>query len=360
MPKVEIARHMGLTAQGAAAIVARLERVGLLARGVPQRGRVGQPAIPFEIAPNGAYALGLKIGRRSSELALVDFLGQVRAVRRIAFDWPDPKTVVQFAVRSTDRLRAALPEDDRPRLVGLGIAMPSELWSWQDLLDAPAGALDAWRGTDLPEQLAALTGLPVTVENDATAACGAELLVGRLPLPDFLHIFVGAFVGGGVVLGGRLFQGVDRNAGALGSMPLVAGTGTEARQLIDVASLLVLEERFTAAGLSAKSLRDPGTDWTEQAGAAALLRQWSADAGRALAGAVLAACSVIDFPHVVIDGSLPATMLADLVRDTRAALAAFDSRGLRLPEIVAGTVGPQARSIGAAALPLHKRFLADV
>lgn len=42
----------------------------------PQRGQVGQPSIPMSLNPNGVFSIGLKIGRRSADLVLVDFLGQ--------------------------------------------------------------------------------------------------------------------------------------------------------------------------------------------------------------------------------------------------------------------------------------------
>ena len=44
-------------------------------RGEPIRGRVGQPSVPLSINPEGAFFLGLKVGRRSADLVLVDFLG---------------------------------------------------------------------------------------------------------------------------------------------------------------------------------------------------------------------------------------------------------------------------------------------
>ena len=55
-------------------LVAFLGSCGELSRGEPQRGKIGQPSIPMSLNPDGAYFLGLKIGRRSAELVLIDFL----------------------------------------------------------------------------------------------------------------------------------------------------------------------------------------------------------------------------------------------------------------------------------------------
>ena len=48
----------------------------LVNAGVPVRWRIGQPSVPMALDADGAFFLGLKIGRRSADLMLVDFLGR--------------------------------------------------------------------------------------------------------------------------------------------------------------------------------------------------------------------------------------------------------------------------------------------
>ena len=48
---------------------------------------------------------------------------------------------------------------------------------------------------------------------------------------------------------------------------------------------------------------------------------------------------------------------ADLIERTRAALARHDLRGLMPVEIYEGSIGPRARAIGGASLPLLANFL---
>ena len=56
--------------------------------------------------------------------------------------------------------------------------------------------------------------MPVYVQNDATAACGAELVFGTGERPkDFLYFYFGYFIGGGLVLNGQLFTGPQRQCG---------------------------------------------------------------------------------------------------------------------------------------------------
>ena len=82
LAKVEIARLTGLSAQTTTVIINRLEADGLLVGGEPQRGRIGQPSVPYTLNPDGAFGLGLMIGRRSSDLVLMDFTAGIRARHR--------------------------------------------------------------------------------------------------------------------------------------------------------------------------------------------------------------------------------------------------------------------------------------
>ena len=96
MAKAEIARATGLSPQTISIITNQLTRDGLLVKGAPSRGRVGQPLVPYSLNPEGALSFGLKIGRRSAELVLVDFVGTVRAKLHQAYDIADPLFILSF------------------------------------------------------------------------------------------------------------------------------------------------------------------------------------------------------------------------------------------------------------------------
>jgi hypothetical protein len=49
----------------------------------------------------------------------------------------------------------------------------------------------------------------------------------------------------------------------------------------------------------------------------------------------------------------------ELVRRTEAALLRLDLAGIDVPVIREGTVGADARAVGAAAIPLSQRYLID-
>jgi hypothetical protein len=72
LPKAEIACRTKLSAQTVSVIIREFEQDGLLVKEDLRRGKVGQPLVPFSLNPEGAYFIGLKIGRRSGDLALRD------------------------------------------------------------------------------------------------------------------------------------------------------------------------------------------------------------------------------------------------------------------------------------------------
>lgn len=356
LSKAEIARLTGLSAQTVSVIMRSLESDGLLTRGEPIRGRVGQPSVPMSLNPEGAFFLGLKIGRRSAEVVLTDFLGRIRARRTQPYRWPSFDGVASFASQAITALLAELSPAQAGRVAGLGIAMPFQLWDWAPAIGAKPADMEAWRTRDIRAHLAALLPFPVQLENDATAACGAELAFGNPDrASDFVYIYIGFFVGGGVVLNGRLFTGTTGNAGALGSMP-VPGPDGGTVQLIELASIAVLERMLLARSLPAEAIWTPGGDWPLDEG---VLADWIDGAARGLARAIAAAASVIDFERALIDGWMPAPVRARLVEATRARLAELDLTGLTPPALYEGTLGPEARSLGAASQPLADRFLVD-
>lgn len=356
LAKAEIARRTGLSAQTVSVIMRGLEAEGLLEKREPVRGRVGQPSVPMGLVPSGAYFLGMKVGRRSLDLILIDFVGQVVGRVHKTHQYPTPDSVVSFANNSMKSVLAKLPGPARTRVAGLGIAIPFNLWDWAKPLGVGEDALAPWRERDIAAEIRRDWAFPVYLQNDATSACGAELVFGTVDRPpDFLHFFIGFFVGGGVVLNHSLYAGKSGNAGALGSLPV--GYGHDGMvQLVDVASLASLERAVIEAGGEAQMIWESPHAWTVPD---EIVADWTEKAANGLARAIASACSVIDFAAVVIDGWLPDTVRAELVAATAAALARLGMAGIALPSIDEGTIGSDARSFGAASLPLSERFLLD-
>ena len=356
LAKSDIARITGLSAQTVSVIMRSLESDGLLVRGEPIRGRIGQPSVPMSLAADGAFFLGLKIGRRSADLMLVDFVGTVRGMHRRTYGYPTPSTIIAFVTEALPGLTRNLPDAIRDRISGMGVAMPFQLWNWVQAVGAPQEEMDEWRNRDIQAELATATGLPVYVQNDATSACGAELVFGSGERPrDFLYFYFGYFIGGGLVLNGQLFLGRSGNAAGVGPLPM-PGAGGASPRLFDLASMSALARAMDAAGEDSSQLWENPDQWQVSE---PLLQDWIDRAAQGLALATLSAASLLELEAVMIDGWMPPVIRTRITEATRLALARLDLSGITPLTVREGTVGPMARSLGAAAIPLSQRYLID-
>lgn len=354
LPGVDIARRAGLSSQTVSVILRSLEADGLLSRGDPQRGKVGKPSIPMGLNPDGAFSVGVKIGRRSADLVLTDFVGTTRMQLQTTYRYPMPTAILGFLKAGLTTFREHLGDTLSARIAGIGIAKPHEIWSWHDTIGAPEADIAEWKDLDFEAEIARFSNLPVFVENDATAACRAEHVYGRgRELTDFAYFFIGSFIGGGVVLNHSVFEGAQGNAGAFGSLPARMSDGTD-HQLIDAASLYLLEADLARSGFDPARIWAQPQDWSDFPD---ILTAWIDNAARHLARAALTVCAVIDFQVVLIDGAFPPEVRERLVLRVQEEMEGLDLRGLIRPRVEAGSVGRNARALGGASAPIFSQFL---
>ena len=245
------------------------------------------------------------------------------------------------------------------RLVGVGIAAPFQLGGWHRMLGLSDAQADTWNQIDLRAEVQAMTDLPVSFAKDTSAACVAELVAGRgRDLKSFLYLFVDTFVGGGLVINSHLHAGLHGNAGAVASVPLNVARPGEARpeQLVHQASLWELEQRLEARGLDATAAYD---ERAMQAPFEEETTAWITPAANALAHCIVSGTAFLDLDAIVLDGSFCRPLLQRLMEHTRLALAGYNWEGLWPPTLLEGSIGPDARALGGALLPLHANFAPD-
>ncbi|CAA2110123.1 ROK family transcriptional regulator [Variovorax paradoxus] len=355
LPKADLARLTGLSAQTIGLITARLEEDGLIVKQSRVRGRIGQPSVPLALNPDGAFSIGIKVGRRGAEWLLIDFTAQVRERHAISYDFPDAEELLPAIARHIHRLRDGLGPL-AVRSVGAGLAAPFQLGGWHRTLGLSKAQADLWNGMDLAAEVRARTDVPVSFARDTVAACVAELVGGRgHDLKSFLYIFVDTFVGGGLVINSHLHTGMHGNAGALASLPMQppGHGGTLPMQLMAQASLWELEQRLSAEGLDAMAAYD---ERALQPPHAAITQAWLDSASQALAHAIVSGTAMLDLTDVVVDGSMSRVLLQALLDRTRAALDQCNWEGLWQPQLHGGRAGAQACALGGAMLPLHANF----
>jgi glucokinase len=148
--------------------------------------------------------LGIEIGGTKLQVAVVSAAGVVTATARGAVAAASGAAAVLDVV---ERLVAeAVPLAREPlEAVGIGFGGP---------VDRVRGTVAAshqvtgWSGFPLLSWVAERTGLPTTLENDSNAAALAEAVVGAgRGFHAVVYSNVGSGVGGGLVVGGRIYHG---------------------------------------------------------------------------------------------------------------------------------------------------------
>ncbi|WP_421759056.1 ROK family transcriptional regulator [Devosia sp.] len=356
LSKVELTRLTGLSAQTITTIVNRAADNGLLVRLEPLRGRLGQPSVPYALDPQGVYSFGLKIDRRSADMALINFLGEVVAFDRTTFNYPTPDEVMTFGRAAIAKMLRKNRDIATNRIAGLGIASPFHLWNWSEEIGAPPGSLAAWKQIDIRAELDREYEWPVYLFNDAMVSAGAELMFGSgAGRADFLYAYIGYFIGGGLVLDHHLFPGRNKRAGSLGDMPVPApkGSGTDTVPLLQTASLFTLAKKLNGHGADIWASPDEWGDLGRPLG------EWIDEVSDGLAFAIKGAVALIDVDNVVIDGAIPASVRKDIARQTRLKLARLLADRPEPFSVLEGTYGHMGPAIGGATIPLLVNYSND-
>ncbi|MDA8145482.1 MAG: ROK family protein [Thermaerobacter sp.] len=161
------------------------------------------------------YLLGVDLGGTKIEVGVVSREGVLGQRLRV----PTPRGQGTAAV--VDRIRAAMGEVLRRAEVawgaldGVGVGAPGPLDRQAGvILEAPN--LPELNGFPLAAALAE-GGVPLYLENDANAAALGEYRFGAgRGSADLVYVTVSTGIGGGIILGGRLYRGVSGTAGEVG------------------------------------------------------------------------------------------------------------------------------------------------
>ncbi len=363
--KSDLARATKLTPQAVTRIVDDLEHAALVVREGRRLGGLGQPSTLYSLNAAGAYSIGIKIGRRDLELLLMNFKGTVLESYKREFDQPDPDYIFAQIDELIPTLINTLPPQSRPKIYGVGVAMPWFMGALRSEQETEQNSSSLWRDLDISAELGSRIDLPLYFENDGAAAAIAELQLGvGKDISDFLYVNIGAFIGGGLVLQSNIEVGVHGNAAELASMPVPPSRlnsasladGRSFTTLTERASLLTLRRHLNANGVAISHLGElPGV--IDQA--RLYLQEWMDDCADALVFAFLSAISIVDLKAIVIDASLPRFIVEELVAMVARRIKHQVSGDIFVPDIVAGELGAEAVAVGGGILPFYSSFAAD-
>ncbi|MER6945942.1 ROK family transcriptional regulator [Nonomuraea sp. NPDC000554] len=220
LSRVEMARRLDLSSTAVTKAARPLLDAGYLHELASERTAPGsgRPVSPLAVTAEREYFVGVKVTTDDlvDEIVgvLCDLQAQVRvSVRRPLPDRSPEAVVVELAALVDELLDAG--SDYRARTRNLGIAISGDVDRARGLVRLSARF--GWRDVPIGQLAAEATGLSVAVENDVKALTVAEHWFGEgVGTDSFALVTVGAGIGCGIVVDGRLLTGGFGVAGEIG------------------------------------------------------------------------------------------------------------------------------------------------
>ena len=314
-------------------------------------------------------AIGIDIGGTNVKLGLVDERGRV--LLRDTFRTSRARSRGEMLDKLTSHV-TALASETRSRgmrLAGVGIGAPGPI-------DVERGFvyffpnIPGWKDTPLKKILEKRLRLPVFVDNDANAmALGESLFGAGHGAKNVVALTLGTGVGGGLVIGGKLFHGSTFSAAEIGHMvvdpagPLCACGNRGCIEAFVGNGYFVREVRARLKGKKSilkkwikegKELSPKLVQEAARRGDTFSREQWKLT-GERLGTFLAGLANLLNPERIVLGGGI--ALGGELVlAPVRAALKkkAFPIAS-RFVKVVPAVLGNDAGLVGAAALALSKR-----
>ncbi|WP_082104389.1 ROK family transcriptional regulator [Demequina soli] len=333
LSRADLARAVGLTRVTISDLVADLIADDLVIElGIRADARPGKPATVLDINRSGFAIVALDLSYDSLFRGVVtDLDGTVLHREHMDVTGVTGAAAVDAVAELLARLVARA---DAP-VLGVGVGSPGIVDDAGTVLSAPNLG---WSAVALQDTLAARTGLPVLVANDANAAALAERTFGGAD-DDTLLIRVGRGVGSGLVVGGRLVRGAHSAAGEIGHVVV----GTDGGETCACGKVGCLETWLAIPRLQARL--EAARDDTDRGAVLAA-------AGERLGISISPVVGALNLGEVVLSGPLDLLdgTLLDSAAETIRSRTMADSHGG--PAVRMTTLGRDIVVLGAAVMVL--------
>lgn len=346
--RAEIARDTGLTPASVTNIVSQLLKEGLVVETGRRAHERGQPPVELDLAADVAYSVGLHLDRDLLSGVLVDLKGSVLAATSFDLDPPTPEEAIVLLEKCYRELTEA-GSVPRERILGAGVVTVGPLDLERGTVRGPPN-FPGWGDVELRKRLGDILDLPVILENNATAGAIGEHWYGAgQGSSNFLYVYIGLGVGGGLFINNRVYRGSGLNAGEFGYLHL--GSPRDAVPLESLTSVLALQRDLGRSYASLPAIAQ-AFDRHDQR-----LLDWLDRAAGYLAQAVAGIDNLLDLDAVILGGRHHVAVLGHLVQKVREKSPPFLMPNRpRQAKILAGRAGDDTAALGAATLPFYDAF----
>lgn len=219
LPRARLATETGLNPSTVSNIISELIEENLIRETDLIQPRTGRPGRLLELNPDGGCALGIEINVDYIEILVADFaVNTLWRRREVSYPEAGQEEIMSKALNLAKEASAFI-NSNQLHLLGVGVGVPG-------LVDVSSGLLRLapnlhWSNVPIREVLASQFDCPIYVVNEANAAALGEYYFGAVRnIKDFIYLSTGIGLGSGIVIGGKLFQGLLGYAGEAGHMTM--------------------------------------------------------------------------------------------------------------------------------------------
>lgn len=217
--RIELARQTGLNKATVSSLIAELIHNRFVKEiGEATDRRAGRREMLLDIDPHRGCMASVEIGVGFISVICTDFCANVLWRHREAAENSEPAAALDKTIDLLRRARSAGERKCGP-IQGIAISLPG-------LIDQKTGMLMVapnlgWRDIDVLETLKESFETRVFIDNEATfAALGEKCFGVARKLNDVLYISAGIGIGGGLIIGGELYNGAAGYASEFGHMTM--------------------------------------------------------------------------------------------------------------------------------------------
>lgn len=220
--RVELAELTGMSGPSIMTIVNEfIERGILSASGTGQSsGALGRKPVTMLFNPDVIQSVGIEFEGNNLSVGLVNLDGEIRCQTMVKAPQNLGDAFYQALFRCLDKLEAMMPLTDRINYLGIGFGIPGVVDPKRNRIEF-APFVGIREPADISADIARIRERyhkPVLIENDVNAGAIGEYYVRQRTekVNDFLYISVGAGIGAGIILDGKLRHGGRNLCGEIG------------------------------------------------------------------------------------------------------------------------------------------------
>jgi glucokinase len=306
--------------------------------------------------------IGIDLGGTTIKAVTMSESGQVLSRLSLPTNARDGRDTL--LTRLADLIATLGNEPGGPPIRAVGVAVPGVTDAAAGIVEFTVALTPEWNGFAAAAALAQLTGLPVSLMNDAQAATLAEQVWGGgRGYRDFVCVTLGTGIGGGLVLDNRLYTGSRGLAGLIGHSTVLpdgfpCGCGNQGCiETVASGTAIARAARDAIRAGDAELRRLTGTDEpspaqlaTAAAAGSAGARRLFDEAGRHLGITLAIVVCLLNPMAIVIGGgvSQAGDLLLDPIRREIARRTTVMSREQGGVAVIQSPLGSEAGSIGSA------------